>query len=241
MTGGRSAGPPLPAADELHVWRLEVAAAPVRALLPLLDAQERARAERLAFEHLRDEFVAVRGSLRRLIGAYLGRDPAAVRFRYGAQGKPAIADDAPVLTFNVSHSAGRALLAFGPAPGIGIGVDVEAIRDQRDLRDLARTSFSPVEFDAFAAVAPASRTRYFYRLWTAKEAYIKGLGGGLSIPLQEFTIDVRDPEGPWPVRTRNSRAEPWVVRPVEVSAAHAGAVAMPAGHSRLSVFDLTGA
>ncbi len=239
MTGGRSAGPPLPAADELHVWRLEVAAAPVRALLPLLDAQERARAERLAFEHLRDEFVAVRGSLRRLIGDYLGRDPAAVRFRYGAQGKPAIVEDAPVLTFNVSHSGGRALLAFGP--GIGIGVDVEAMREQRDLRELARTSFSPVEFDAFSAVAPTARTRFFYRLWTAKEAYIKGPGGGLSIPLQEFTIDVRDPEGPWPVRTRDSGAESWVVRPVDVSAAHAGAVAIPAGDRRLSLFDLTGA
>ncbi len=230
---------PPPAADELHVWRLETAATRVRELLPLLDAEERVRAARFAFEPHHDEFVAVRGWLRRLLGSYLGRDPAALRFRYGPQGKPRLAEHVPALSFNVSHSHGKALLAFGP--GVEIGVDVEAIREPPDLWELARSCFSSSEFDAFSAADHRLRTELFYRLWTAKEAYIKGLGGGLSVPLRKFTIDVRDPVGPWPVLTTNHRRDARVVQPVRVGATHAAAVATPAGNRRLMIFDLTSA
>jgi 4'-phosphopantetheinyl transferase len=238
MGGGWPILPP-PAADELHVWRLEVAATPVRELLPLLDATERARAANFAFERHHDEFVAVRGWLRRLLGAYLASDPAALEFRYAAQGKPELAEDVVAPGFNVSHSDGWALLAF--APRIQIGVDVEAVREPRDLPELARSCFSPAELEAFSAADPRHRTEFFYRLWTAKEAYIKGLGGGLSVPLQQFTIDVRDPEGPWPVLTTDRGADARVVRPVRVSATHAGAVSTPAGNRHLLIFDLADA
>ncbi len=237
MTGGHQASLAPPAADEIHVWRLNVATTRVRGLLPLLDAEERARAAKFAFERHHDEFVAVRGWLRRLIGAYLSRDPAGLRFRYGAQGKPELADNIPAPSFNVSHSDGWALLAFGP--GIEIGVDVEAVREPRDLWDLARSCFSPAELDAFSAADPRHRTHFFYRLWTAKEAYIKGLGGGLSIPLQQFTIDVRDPGGPWPVATTDHRVDARVVRPVHVCSTHAGAVATPGGERHVLILDIT--
>ncbi|MGH7670630.1 MAG: 4'-phosphopantetheinyl transferase family protein [Gemmatimonadaceae bacterium] len=221
---------------ELHVWRLDVAAAPVRELLPLLDVEERARAAKFVFVRHHDEFVAVRGWLRRLLGAYLDRDPAGLRFLYGTQGKPELAEDVAAMRFNVSHSDGWALLAFGA--GVEIGVDVEAVREPDDFRDLAHECFSPAEMEAFSAVEFEHRAEFFYRLWTAKEAYTKALGGGLSIPLREVTIDVRDPAGPWPVLTTDERADAWVVRPVRVCATHAGAVATSGDSRRLLIFDV---
>jgi 4'-phosphopantetheinyl transferase len=71
-----------------------------------------------------------------------------------------------------------ALLAVSRAEPIG--VDVEALRPMPDALDLAQRFFSAGEADALGALDPADRDRAFLRMWTRKEAYLKGLGLGLS-------------------------------------------------------------
>lgn len=176
---------PLPH-GEIHAWHLVADARSSAPVAPLLDDDERARAGRFVFPRDHDLFVATRGTLRRLLGDYLGERAERLRFAVGPNGKPALAQTGPPLQFNVSHSGNRALLVF--AADRAVGVDIERIEDRRDVLDLAPTVFTPKEQAILQDAPPDARLALFYRLWTGKEAYLKAAGGGLSIPLQGFSV-----------------------------------------------------
>lgn len=182
MTYSASLGPL--AERELHVWvaRSDVAAETLRELSDLLDPEEQERVARFRFEEDRQRAVVARATLRRLLGSYLEREPRALRFVYGPQGKPALADGA--LEFNVSHSGPLVLLAF--ARGSAVGVDVEREKPQRELAAIAGRFFAPDEAEKVRD--PARDAQAFYRTWTAKESVIKAVGGGLSIDLSSFVV-----------------------------------------------------
>ena len=192
---------PALAPDMIHLWRSSVSRARISELVTLLDAKERALAGRFAFERDRARFVAARGMLRRLLGAYLQVPPSDVRFRHGPQGKPALAEthSGMDLRFNVSHSGNMALLAFGL--GREVGVDVECIRNHADLEGVAQFSFSAEEQACLLACPIPLRLEMFLRYWTAKEAYVKTLGGGLSISLQDFTVVMDPAASQWAMKT----------------------------------------
>ncbi|HVY80703.1 MAG TPA: 4'-phosphopantetheinyl transferase superfamily protein [Steroidobacteraceae bacterium] len=122
--------------------------------------------------------------LRALIGAYARCPPQALRWIYGPNGKPALAGDrAGRLSFNLSHSGSRALLAV--AAGAEIGADLEQHR-AIEAASIADRFFFGAEREAIrAALEPDA---IFYRYWTAKEAVMKGCGAGLSLPLDQFGV-----------------------------------------------------
>ena len=128
------------AEGEVQVFRasLDSPSVPAPELLPLLSEVERVRARRFCFEHDRDRFVAGRGTLRLLLGAYLAEEPERLVFAYGPRGKPSLKDAADV-RFNVSHSAGLALLAF--AWGVDVGVDLERERPVPEAAEIAARLF----------------------------------------------------------------------------------------------------
>jgi 4'-phosphopantetheinyl transferase len=92
-----------------------------------LDAHEKKRAEKFLVPQARERFVAARGILRELLGAYLELDPDKVELSYGPQGKPSLlrAHNSN-LAFNVAHSQGMGLFVF--ASGREVGVDIEQVR-----------------------------------------------------------------------------------------------------------------
>ncbi|MFQ6018930.1 MAG: 4'-phosphopantetheinyl transferase family protein, partial [Kiloniellaceae bacterium] len=112
---------------EVHVWRVALDVGPKHAagLEAMISADERARAARYRRAENRIRFIAGRGTLRRLLGAYLRRDPRALAFGYGAWGKPVLIEGGG-LAFNLSHARDLALVAV--ARGCDVGVDVEWIR-----------------------------------------------------------------------------------------------------------------
>lgn len=180
--------PPSLATDEIHVWGASLGrAGESERLAGLLSADERDRADRFRFGRDRDRFVVARGLLRLLLGHYLGRDLTVLRFRLGAQGKPAMADD-PVrnhLRFNLAHAGDLALFAI--AREREVGVDLERIRPDVDLAAVA-ASFTRGEQAALAATPVERRRSLFFAFWTHKEAYAKGVGRGLSLPFDNFEV-----------------------------------------------------
>jgi 4'-phosphopantetheinyl transferase len=85
---------PALAADEVHLWlaSLQPPAERLSALAATLTVDERERAARLRFPEHRDRFIAGRGLLRELLGAYLDEPAALLRFSQGPRGKPALVD-----------------------------------------------------------------------------------------------------------------------------------------------------
>jgi 4'-phosphopantetheinyl transferase len=181
---------------EVHVWvaELDAPASALDVYRSLLAADERERAERLRFEHLRVRFVTGRGILRQLLGRYLGLAPEQLAFHYGPYGKPALAAAefapaaAPPLAFNLAQSHNVAVYSLALAPCIG--VDVEQMREVHERDQIAERFFSPRERRALAALPVDQRDEAFFLCWTRKEAYLKALGAGITYPLDRFSVSL---------------------------------------------------
>jgi 4'-phosphopantetheinyl transferase len=213
----------------VHVWAAALDVAPARgaALATTLAADERRRAARFRGPLLSQRFIAARGQLRELLGAYLGQPPSEVSLVYGEHGKPALAPlchpDGP--QFNVAHSAGLALYAItscGPT-----GIDVEEVVAFEDMAAVAADFFSTHERHALSRVVPHAFTTAFYSIWTRKEALLKAEGIGLMAPLDSFDVSV-PPQPPALLRFEGRPSAPaqWSLTHLQPTARHVGALAL---------------
>ncbi len=189
-----SEAPAMPALlpNEIHLWHQNLVrgGAEVEALGGLLSPEEWDRARRFRFDANRNDFVVGRGTLRALLGHYVGVPPKELRFEYSEYGRPGLVTESPEgdLDFNVSHSGGRALLGF--ARGRKIGLDIERIRWDFGTSEIADRFFSEAERSALQNLPAEQRHEAFFRCWTRKEAFIKALGEGLSYPLDQFDVSL---------------------------------------------------
>ncbi len=187
----------------------------------LLSAAERARAGRFVLPRDRDRFVAGRSRLREILGGYLGIAAGAMEFRHGDWGRPEVDG----LSFSLSHSGDRALLAT--ARDVPVGADIEALHPVDP--DLARSVFAPDEQRAFAALPAAERVPAFFRGWTRKEAYLKARGTGLSTDLSSFEVSLGPDDPPRLLRCASGEAGQWRLADVDLGPGLAGAVAARTG------------
>ena len=180
---GQSGPPPLGPGD-LHLWRIQIAAADGSdaRLLGLLGADEQARLQRLANATLRARYARAHADLRRILGLYLDLPPAEIAFAQGPHGKPALAasQNPARLEFNLTGSGDLALLAI--SLDVPVGVDCEQIRPCRELLGIARRMFSPEVAQALVDMREPERLDAFYTAWTAMEAEVKADGRGLFGP-----------------------------------------------------------
>ncbi len=168
-------------------WNLQAEPLSFEAAEALLSEDEKARGLRFATVPLRHRFVAGRARLRSLLGEHLGLDPRALVFVQNAFGKPRLADH-PSVHFSLSHSGDQAVLAVSEQREIGI--DIERVRPLEHL-DLARRYFHSNEVAAIESVKPPDEQLLaFFRIWTLKEAVVKAIGKGLSIPLDTFDVSI---------------------------------------------------
>jgi len=233
----RCTEPPALEDGVVHVWRVDLVAA-VRhyeAARQLLAADELVKADCYTFEAPRRTYVAGRAALRRLLGRYLELEPAALRFVYGDQGKPAL-DGPATLSFNLSHSDAVALIAVTKASRVG--VDVEHVHPLRDLDAVAAVCFSPRELAAFAAMPPGARLSAFYNCWTRKEALLKALGGGLALPLKSFSVSL-DARAPL-IEDGGGRLRPeaWSLLSLQPGAGYVGATVLERPGARVVTLSL---
>lgn len=123
--------------------------------------------------------------VRYLVCKILNLNNADLAFCKNAYGKPYLAGF-PDFQFNISHT--RSAIAIGISDK-SIGVDIEKIKSS-DLK-IAERFFCKNEFD-YILSSEERREKLFCKVWTEKEAYIKWVGKGLSIPLDAF--DTTDTE-----------------------------------------------
>lgn len=162
----------------------------IHSLEQCLSDDETSRAARYVFAKDRDQFVLCRGLLRQFLGSYLGVDPGDILFGAQDVGKPTLAGrfgDSRI-QFNISHSNQVAL--FGFTCDRQIGVDVEMLRSDVDVRGLADRFFSIQEREELSKVSNDLAHRAFFSCWTRKEAYVKAVGSGLQLPLDSFSVSL---------------------------------------------------
>ena len=202
---------PLPAADEVHLWALDLARSPGTAA-DLVAAEDLRRAERAG-----PRWLLARAGLRALLGGYLDEDPASLRF--DESGKPRLAEDTP-LRFNLSHSGDVALVVV--AAGREVGVDVEEVKPRR-FEALAARSMLAAERAAIGEAADGNLA--FHRHWVAKEAAVKATGRGIS-SLRSLEVALDGPGGPRLVHVGGDRraAARWRLHMLDVAAPYVAAL-----------------
>jgi len=145
--------------EGVHIWRasLDDPGWPGAAELP---AEERDRFEAFLRAVPAKRWLAARWALRRVLEHYLDQPAAAIELEVAERGKPHLRGGE--LEFNLSHSAGLALVAV--TSGRPIGVDVELIAERHPLA--------------------------FYEDWVRKEARLKCLGAGLGAPPPQAEVTI---------------------------------------------------
>jgi 4'-phosphopantetheinyl transferase len=215
--------------DEIHIWcaSLEQPASRFQRLTQLLSMDERIMAKRFHFERDRKRFIARRGILRTILGAYLGMEPSQIQFCYVKNGKPALSDTfgKGKICFNSSHSEGLALYAF--THDCEIGVDIECIRDIPEMEQIAERFFSARENAVLRALPQSKKKEAFFNCWTRKEAFIKAIGDGLSWPLDEFDVSLvpGEPARLLRIEGDSEAVSPWSIQELKPAFGFAAAFA----------------
>lgn len=161
------------------------------ALAALLNAAERARAARFAFEEDREAYVAAHALLRAELSRRAGGAPQDWRFAAARRGKPFLVDPPGDLRFSMTHTRGMVAVALTEA--IEIGVDVEPANRRAESMKLAERFFAPEEAALLRALEGEARRDAFFAIWTLKEAVVKATGEGLFRPLDSFVISLDPP------------------------------------------------
>lgn len=178
--------------NEIHVWtaKLTITREKESELFLLLNEDEKNRANRFQYAVHKKRFIATRSALRQLLGVYLGIAPDKIEFGYDEYEKPFLKTaNSLALQFNLSHSEDIAVYAFTLEHPIGI--DIEKIQPTFS-QGVAERFFSPKENEALKHLSTREQVVGFYRLWSRKEALIKAIGKGLSLPLSTFSVSIVD-------------------------------------------------
>jgi 4'-phosphopantetheinyl transferase len=216
--------------DEVHVWIVPVTVGDAEAVegFETLALAERARASRLRSEVARRCFVQRRASLRAILAGYLGVAPRQVGFAVNEYGKPSLIlpRTSGQLSFNAAQSGTVAVIAVARSGRIGI--DVERLRPLAGAESIATRFFAAGEAATILGLHPRDRIGEFFRMWTRKEAVVKALGGGLSIPLDAFEISLQPRELPEILRWDIPGAGPVPLRiyDLEIAEGYVGALAV---------------
>jgi 4'-phosphopantetheinyl transferase len=147
----------------------------------LLVPYERERYKQFRFDDDRERYLTTHALKRRVLGALHGCLGIEMCFTTRQGEKPRLQGDGP--NFNLSHSGNWVAMIVSTEAQVGIDVEQPSIALDHDK--LASLVFHPQ--DRFLP-EPASPLERFYTAWTLKEAISKGVGLGLSLPLNELRL-----------------------------------------------------
>ena len=142
-----------------------------------------------AFPSLRERYALCRGTLRKVLSAYLSCHPKEIQFTYNEYGKPLLQNKSFKsfnVHFNVSHSGDLFKIALSKLSAVG--VDIEQMNQKIDVIGVGKEVFTSNELSKLVQYTEKEKYFEFYRMWTIKEAYIKYLGRGFSFDPKKIEV-----------------------------------------------------
>ena len=139
-----------------------------------MSSEKKARVDAFRFEKDRKRSVCAELLARRMLAARCGVGEREIVFGTGSRGKPFAVNVRA--EFSVSHSGDYVLCAVGARP---VGADIERMRAVDDRLVHYVCTQEEARYVLSAGSARERETRFF-AVWTAKEAYFKCIGTGIS-------------------------------------------------------------
>lgn len=136
-------------------------------------------------KHWKDSHLSLISKLLLLVGLkdHFNYELRGSEIKYDQFHRPSIGLD---FDFNISHSEDFVVCAIGR--NMKVGIDTEKIADI-NLNDFVQ-QFNEVEWEMIRTANYPYKV--FYKLWTRKEAVVKGDGRGLNIPLKKLDVCQKD-------------------------------------------------
>jgi len=216
--------------DSIHLWdiALDDTTHSLEDYRSILSDQERERANRFSFPELKRRYIIAHACLREILAGYIDVEPRSVAFTTNAYEKPSLVEHPgkPDIHFNLSHSLDIAVI--GIVKNRRIGVDVEWVKSRKDHMKIAERYFSPGEIAALKRIKNEQTVQAFIQLWAGKEAFIKARGDGMSLPLNQFSLE-RLIEHPGKISCKvelPGDTTAWFVYPIKLITGYLGAVAV---------------
>ncbi len=180
----------LPAPGDLHVWLLPIYNHGFESTdFKYLSPGEQAAASRFSRPDDRQRYLAAHAALRRILSSYLACPARDLAFSSNEYGKPFLSyphDHRRPLHFSLSHSGEYTALAFSLSSPVGI--DIERSRSSVKPLEISKRFYHPKEAGQIACLPPSEQKTAFFRLWTLREAFLKGLGTGFHTRPDSFCI-----------------------------------------------------
>src|SRR5262245_11549232 len=197
----------------------------IEILSGFLNDDEQQRAQRFSFATGRRLFITAHALLHYSLSR-LGHGPPR-RFRASRHGKPELValEEEASLRFNLSHSGDLAACAVSRS--FDVGIDVEVVGEFR-FDGIVSSYFAPFEQALLANLLPDEKADRFYQLWTLKEAVVKAIGGGRSLPLSDVAIGF-DPLALQEAFARLDDPRAWHIEQRRLSPRHWGGLAVRCG------------
>ena len=130
---------------------------------------------------------------RHILADLLALPIAQIRLEKDAWGRPTLAGPvAGHAEISIAHSG--PFLAVGVSTQGRVGIDIEVPEANIDVDAVAREMFTADECRQLAALPDHARRDAFYYLWTAKEAYLKAIGLGLSMAMPDIELAFLAPD-----------------------------------------------
>jgi 4'-phosphopantetheinyl transferase len=198
----------------------------------LLPPEVAGRVDRLRSPAHRAEAIVSAAFLRGVLGRELAADPLELTFAstcrwcgHPTHGKPALVrpEQGASLSFSLSHTAGLAILAIADRE---VGVDVERVRD-KDVGERGPLVLTDLERARLDEGINRDDPAAFLRLWTRKEAYLKGIGLGLA--QDPSRVSFAEERSGWAKVEDAGAATGWHVRLLDLDRRWVGALAVDGG------------
>lgn len=227
---------------DVHVWcaSLKQSMSTLKQFANILSPKERKRADQFYFEKDKNHYITGHGVIKVLLSRYLNKRAKDIGFCYGPYGKPECVDQCnnKKIYFNYSHSEEVALYAFSIDNDLGI--DVEYIRDIADMNQIVNNICSQEEIIVFETLAESDRRTAFFNCWTRKEAFIKAVGKGLSMPLDQFKVSFlpNKPAKLLSVNAEEKTKQEWHIQDLKPAYGYAAAIAVKGPPPNLKYFQV---
>jgi 4'-phosphopantetheinyl transferase len=117
---------------------------------------------------------------------------------------------------------------YAVARGREVGIDLEFIRRDLEVEQIAERFFSRQEIATLRALPADLRRDAFFLCWTRKEAYIKARGEGLSLPLDQFDVSLipGEPAALLSTRPDSDEALRWSLQELPLGSGYVAALAV---------------
>lgn len=176
----------------VSIWKipLTLTEPQVEELLVSLSEEEQVAARRFKFDMHRRRYVAAHFATNKILADALDISAEEIQYEKNTFGKPFIPNHP--INFNLSHSEEIALLIV--SKDYEVGIDVEYMKRVINIHGVATRFFHPDEAEQLLTLPEEQQLLYFYRIWTAKEAFLKAKGVGITDHLKSFSLDVSHAE-----------------------------------------------